>query len=144
VQVTGSDSAAIQIGSLKGDNVTIDNNPGHGIYTPSTESVVKARGLTVTNNAFSADCDLYGCAGIDAGEVKGLSLLVSDNGGIGIRARRATLRKSTVIDNVRAGSTKDLVIAERPRLQSVACNVSLGWGAQSTTHWGVCALDDVP
>lgn len=140
VQITGSEAAAVRVGRIKIDNVRIEDNPGNGIAGLSTTSV-KAKGLTVVGNAFSAGCQVYGCEGIDVGEISGTNLLVSGNAGIGIHALSAKLRHSTVIDNVRAGSTKDLVTSEKPRLHKVACNVSLGWGSQSLVHWDVCSLD---
>ena len=143
VQISGSEGAGVRVSRLKADNVRIEDNPGTGIAGPSGGRL-KAKGLTVTGNAFSAGCDVYGCQGIDVGEVSGSNLLVSGNGGIGIRAVTVKLSKSTVIDNVRAGAAKDLVIAEQPRLAKVACNVSLGWGSHSSVHWGVCSLDTVP
>ncbi len=69
-------------------------------------------------------------------------IVVSDNNGIGIYALFAKLADSTVIDNIRAGTGKDLVTSERPRLRNVVCNASRGWGSQSLTPWGVCALDE--
>jgi hypothetical protein len=143
VQVNGGAGVGLQVGRLKLENVAIEGNAGTGIMGTST-SWLKAEGLTVVGNAFSAGCQDYGCSGIDVGEIKGKNVVVTDNGGIGIRALRATLRYSTVVRNVRAGSIKDFVVFERPRLRSVTCDVSLGWGSQSLTHWGVCALDGLP
>lgn len=141
--ITGSEGTGVRVGRVKADTVTITGNPGTGIAAGS-DSALRARGLMVTNNAFSAGCDVHGCEGIDVGELSGTNLVVSGNAGIGIRAREARLRKSTVVDNIRAGVIKDIVTAEKPRLSRVACNASFGWGSQSSTHWGVCALDNVP
>jgi len=143
VQISGSDGAAVRVGRVRADNVRIEGNPGDGIAGSSTTSLM-ANGLTVTGNAFSAGCDVYGCAGIDVGDIKGTNLFVSGNAGLGIHAKSATLRNSIVVDNVRAGSTRDLVISEMPRINKVACNISVGWGSRSSVHWGVCSRDNAP
>lgn len=143
VQVSGSEGAGLRVGRVIARNVTIEGNPGDGIAGTSS-STLRAKGLTVTGNAFSSGCEVYGCGGIDGGDVRGTNLVVSGNAGTGIRALTAKLRNSTVIENVRAGSLRDLVISEKPRLRHVACDVSLGWGSQGSVHWGVCSLDNVP
>jgi hypothetical protein len=141
VRITGSEGAAILLGNVKANNVTIEDNPGDGIIVPSL-GTVRGRGLTVQNNAFSAGCDDYGCEGIEAGEVKGANLNVIGNGGFGIKAQETTLRNSTVVDNIRAGQRRDIVSFEEPQLHKVACGTSFSWESQGFVHWGVCALDD--
>ena len=141
VVVTGSVGTALRVGLLNLKNVTLEGNPGHGIVAGAS-SRLKANGLVVRGNAFSEDCEAFGCSGIDVGTVRGRDFVVSDNNGIGIYALFAKLADSTVINNIRAGSGKDLVTSEIPRLRNVVCNASRGWGSQSLTPWGVCALDE--
>jgi hypothetical protein len=140
VQVTGSEGAALKVGRLRLANVTLDNNPGHGIYG-GTLTQVRASGLTITNNAYSDDCQYYGCAGITAGSVKGDALYIADNAGLGIHSVALNLADSIVVRNVRAGSPRDLVIGEFPKVDNVVCTSSSGWGSKSSTPWGVCSLD---
>jgi hypothetical protein len=141
VVITGSDLAAVQAGRVLAENVDIHDNSGHGIFVPWS-GVLKSRGLTVKNNAYSAGCHDYGCVGISAGRIAGRDLVVTDNQGLGINAISAKLRVATVTGNSRAGAAKDLVIAQRPNLRDVECWRSAGWGSNSTVPWGVCLLDD--
>ena len=103
---------------------------------------LKGAGLTVTGNATSAACESFCCAGIECGDVRGSSLDVSGNNGIGILARFTKLRDSTIFENRRLGAIRGLVIAEKPKLRNVACDSSSGWGGLSAVTWGVCALDN--
>ncbi len=143
VSVTGSEDVAVIVGNLTATNVVIEDNPGDGILG-ATMGILRAEGLTVSGNATSAGCDVYGCSGIDVGKVKGRSLIVTGNAGVGIHALNVTLRDSTVTGNVRAGAGRDLVVAEAPMVRNVECNFSAGWGSQSSVDWGVCAFDDQP
>lgn len=143
VEISGADSAGLHVSRLRLDNVSIHDNPGSGIAGLSSSKVL-ANGLTVVDNAFSEGCQYYGCAGIRAGSVKGERLVVADNDGIGIHAVSLRLSLSTATGNLRAGVTKDLVIGNAPRVEGVACGVSLGWGSRSQTNWGVCAQDEAP
>jgi hypothetical protein len=82
-----------------------------------------------------------GASGIEVGVLKGSSLTVTDNAGVGILALEAKLRDSTVVENRRAGALRNLVVSEEPRLHNVVCDASFGWGSQSSVPWGVCELD---
>ena len=140
VRVTGCEGVAVEVGRLTLERVLIDANPGSGIGGASSPSIV-ADGLTVTGNAFSAGCQINGCEGIDVHRLRGCNVVVTDNAGLGIHARRVSLKDSVVTGNVRAGVLKDVVTAKRPALKDVECGRSLGWGTLAMTPWGVCALD---
>jgi len=140
VRITGSGGAAVVVGRLKVEDVTIDANPGTGISAGMLGNV-KAKGLTVTGNASSANCQVYGCEGTEAGSISGRDVIVRDNVGIGIHAKKLRLHKSTVLNNLVAGSPRDVITREVPRLHGVDCGISLDWQSVSPSTWNVCWLD---
>lgn len=141
VTVTGSSSVALQVGRLLLERVALTDNPGHGIVGIIT-SRVKATDLTVANNASSADCQTYGCAGIGAGRLIGSNVVVTDNAGIGVQARLVRIRGGTISDNFRAGVRKDIVSPRRPVLRDVTCDRSVV-SKDPLSEWGVCQFDGV-
>jgi hypothetical protein len=139
VTATGSIGAALQVGRLLLERVTLTDNPGHGIFGVITNSV-KATDLTVSNNAFSDNCQYYGCSGIAAGRFIGSNIIVTDNAGIGLQARLARVRGGVLSDNIRAGVRKDIVSPRPPILRDVACDRSVR-SKDPLSEWGVCRYD---
>lgn len=142
VLVTGSSSSAIRVGRVQLQNVALVDNPGGGL-TSSWIGKVKAKGLTVSGNATSANCQQFGCEGVEAGTFTGKDVVLTDNAGVGIRSKWVRLADSTVTGNIRAGSAVDILSYQLPRLLRVICDRAAD-AANPGNDWGVCRYDDQP
>lgn len=140
VLVTGSTSTAIRVGRVTAKNVSLIDNPGHGLIA-SWIGKVRAKGLTITGNATSALCQTVGCEGIEAGSFIGKDVVVTDNEGVGIRGKLIRMQDSTVTGNSRAGSAVDILSYELPRLLRVICNRAAN-AADPGNDWSVCQFDN--
>jgi hypothetical protein len=141
VTATGSTGAALQVGRLLLERVSITDNPGNGIYGVITNSI-KATDLIVSGNAYSEDCDYHGCHGIAAGRFIADNVVITGNGGVGLEARLIRVRGGEISDNIRALVRKDIVSSRPPKLRDVACDRSVV-KRDPLSEWGVCRYDGV-